>query len=68
MALLTGTDVVLGIGEEVVGAERDQIEFADPRVVKVISPSQPDVQGFVTVLAHQLVEFLANVVHSLYNY
>lgn len=62
--LFTRTDISLCIGEQVVGTERAQVVLADVRVIKVVAACQSDKQGFVPVLAHELVEFLLNMIHT----
>lgn len=61
--LFTRADVSFGIREQIVGTERAQVVLADVRVIEVVAASQPDEKGLVPVLAHELVEFLLDVIH-----
>lgn len=64
MPFFTRTDVSLCIGEQVIGTERAQIVLAYVRVVEVVAACQSYKQGLIAVLAHQLVEFLFNMIHT----
>jgi hypothetical protein len=62
--LFARSDVSFGIREQIVRTERAQVVLADVRVIEVIAACQPDEQRLVPVLAHELVEFLLNVIHT----
>ena len=55
--------VMLGVGKQVVGTEVDQVILANHLVVKVISDLESHMQRMIAVLAHELIEFLSQVVH-----
>ena len=64
MATLTGTNVRLRVREQIVRTEAQQIKLAYVCIVEVVPLGQPDVEGFVPVLAHQLVKLLLDVIHT----
>lgn len=76
VALLAGPDVGFSVWEQVVRAEREQVEFTNLHdkvshynidtyvlVVEMVSSGQANEQRFVTIFAHQLVQLLPDVVH-----
>lgn len=76
VALFAGANVRFRVRKEVVRAKSKQVEFADLKhtlrniktyvwVVEVVSAGDPDKEGLVPVLAHELVELLPNEVHFL---
>lgn len=64
MPFFTRTNVSLCIGEQVVGTEGAQVVLAYVRVVEVVASCQSYKQGLIAVLAHELVEFLFNMIHT----
>ena len=55
MSVLAWPNVSLRVGEEVVGAEREQVELADVLIIEVISPRKANEEGFIAVFTHELV-------------
>jgi len=63
MALFARSNVCFSVGEEIVGAERQEVKFADVFIIEVVTPGQTNEKGLIAVLAHQLVKLLLYMVH-----
>ncbi len=63
MSFLTRTDVSFSVREKIIRTEPKQVEFADIRVIEVISFGDPDEERLIAVFAHQLVQLCPYEIH-----
>ena len=64
MPVLAGPCIMPSIWKQVIWTEANKVKFTNVWVVKMISHLQSHVQGIIAVLSHQLVQFLANMIHN----
>jgi hypothetical protein len=73
MSLFTGTNVSLSVWKQIIWTKREQVKLADLKIIKeyftyilvieVITLRDSDEKGFVSIFAHELVEFLLDEIH-----